>query len=688
LYVVVVLLAVTGVLWAWGVDRVDAVGKVIGVVAALLGLPPLVVTAFRLRWGAPGPGSLSLGEAADMLAEAARRQWEAEARARRLDDPYPLPVAWEAADPGSAEEWALLRAAAAQAPGGPSNDPGRWADGPEGLSGSGSDIEEVFLQRVPTRRLVVLGEPGAGKTMLLIRLLLALLSPAHREPGGPLPFLFSLASFDPTRHDLRAWMTHQLIQEYPMLGSPAAGFGAGSGLRDGSLARALIDNGFVIPFFDGLDELPRAVRPHALQSVNEAFPAQHPLVLSSRTSEYGQALAPARNATGVRLNGVAGIVLRRLDAAVATAYLSRDAGEGTGWSAGRWSRTAHVLQGDPGSPLAQALSTPLGLFLARTIYNPRPGESTAGVPHPDDLLDIDRSSRAAVEHHLFRAFVPAAYRPRLSRPCPWSLRQAERYLAFLARHLEDTLAGSPHIAWWQVSASYPTRRLILALGFGGLLTSLLAGLLLGWPVLGGGVLVVALLCASATTGALFTPVHEHSGPTIRVGWLPNIFVGVGAGSGLVAGLVLGLPFGLWNAVTTAVGAALVGGLAGGLRAGVPTMSAALSPQDLLAVDRRVFVGLWITGALAAGSVVGLGTRWQLGVLCGLAFGTFLATGGAVWWRYATARTLLAAQRRLPWRLMRFLADAHVHRGVLRRVGTVYQFRHLTLQRHLARRDVS
>jgi hypothetical protein len=33
--------------------------------------------------------------------------------------------------------------------------------------------------------------------------------------------------------------------------------------------------------------------------------------------------------------------------------------------------------------------------------------------------------------------------------------------------------------------------------------------------------------------------------------------------------------------------------------------------------------------------------------------------------------------------MGFLDDAHVHRGVLRQVGTIYQFRHLDLQRHLA-----
>jgi hypothetical protein len=41
---------------------------------------------------------------------------------------------------------------------------------------------------------------------------------------------------------------------------------------------------------------------------------------------------------------------------------------------------------------------------------------------------------------------------------------------------------------------------------------------------------------------------------------------------------------------------------------------------------------------------------------------------------------------LPWQVMRFLDDAH-HRGVLRQVGAVYQFRHAQLQDRLASRPM-
>ncbi|MFH9005519.1 NACHT domain-containing protein [Streptomyces afghaniensis] len=677
-YACLALLVVVGVLYAQGVDRVDAIGKVVGVVAALLGLPPLLLAAFGLQRGAAEPADAGPGGVADRLAVAVRRQWEAEAEVRRLSDPYPLPVAWTAADPAMTEEWSLIRSAGRETPGGPVNDPGRWADGPEGLSGSGQDIEQVFLDRVPTRRLVVLGEPGAGKTMVMVRLLLALLDPAHRTDGGPVPFLFALASFDPAGQDLRTWMVRELTREHPALGGPAQGLGTRPGGPRLTVADELLDHRLILPLFDGLDELPGPLRPRALEAINQTLGPQQALVLSCRTAEYGQALAPDGDAGAVPLNAAAGIELAPLDAGAAIAYLSRDAGGGREWGARRWARVAEALE-DRTAPVAQALSTPLGLFMARTIYNPRPGEPAGGRAHPDELVEAGFPTRDAVDNHLFGAFVQAAYRPHPSRPCRWSPRQAEKYLAFLAHHLDSSLGGSPNLAWWQLSAGLPGYRAPLVLGFG--------AALLGWPVLGGRAALLSggLVCLATGVGAVFSPVHEQSGPSTGVGWVPNVFVGVGAVAGAVAGLALGLPFGGENGVVTAFAAGLVGGLAGGLGARIPTTSAAVGPGDLLVKDRRTFLGLWVVcGALAA-VAIGPGTSPELGLAAGLAFGTFVGAGGSLWWRFVTARFLLAGRGRIPWRLMGFLADAHASRGVLRRVGTVYQFRHLGLQHHLAQR---
>ncbi|MYT18293.1 Predicted NTPase (NACHT family) [Streptomyces sp. SceaMP-e96] len=211
-------IALIGAFLAWCIARghkVDYLVTVVSAFTALLALPAAIVAV--LRPGKIGPAPTHLGDTADQLAQGVRQQWEAEARLRRLNDPYPLPVAWEAADADLVESWTHLKELAEDWPGQPPEADSAWALSPAGLAGKGGDISQVF-KRVPTRRLVVLGEPGAGKTMLIIRLLLALLE--HRPPGGPVPVLFPLASWDPARQDLYAWMAEQLTQDHPALRAP------------------------------------------------------------------------------------------------------------------------------------------------------------------------------------------------------------------------------------------------------------------------------------------------------------------------------------------------------------------------------------------------------------------------------------------------------------------------------------
>jgi len=83
-------------------------------------------------------------------------------------------------------------------------------------AGEGGELAGL-LARVPTGRLVVLGEPGAGKTMLMVRLALDLLG--CRASGSPVPYLASVASWDPAAQDLRDWLGSQLLTDHPALAS-------------------------------------------------------------------------------------------------------------------------------------------------------------------------------------------------------------------------------------------------------------------------------------------------------------------------------------------------------------------------------------------------------------------------------------------------------------------------------------
>jgi hypothetical protein len=114
---------------------------------------------------------------------------------------------------------------------------------------------------VPTGRLVVLGEPGTGKTMLMVGLVLDLLNPGRRNNGGPVPVLASLASWDPASQDLHGWLGATLITAYPALAAAAPPGSAGRNRFE-----ALAEAGLILPVLDGLDEIPgptrRRSRPH------------------------------------------------------------------------------------------------------------------------------------------------------------------------------------------------------------------------------------------------------------------------------------------------------------------------------------------------------------------------------------------------------------------------------------------
>ncbi|MCC5480471.1 NACHT domain-containing protein [Streptomyces barringtoniae] len=696
------MLVVLGAAGALALAQRFHLGTAATAASVLLSLASAYIAWAAFRADRAEATAVELGAIAGQLAEAVKNQWDDEAAVRRVNDPYPLPVAWRAADDDLAEPWQLLTDLACALPGGPPGDPALWPRRAAGLSGQGADIGEVFAERVPTRRLVLLGEPGAGKSVLLIRLLQDLI--ARRTEDAPVPVLFSLASWNPDQ-PLKPWMAEQLRSTYPGLRAPAphsAIPATDAANRRADLAEALLHAGRILPLLDGLDELPPALHATALSALNGALPAQRPLVLASRAAPYRAVLrhpdAP------VRLNGAAVIQLRPLAPDTATAYLRRDAGGPHTTAARRWDAvTAHL---GTASPVGQALSTPLGLFLARTIYNPRPHSSpNRAIPHPDELCDtIAFPDRTAVDTHLFNAFLPAAYTPGSPHPPRWTAEQAHRSLVFLARFLQNQQAGSPDLAWWKLphAVSPHLRRLTSTLMFGiasgctlgvevGLDGGLVPGLVIG--IAGG--LVIGLLAAFLVNPA----------PGTRLRWSPRRTT-AGFLSGLAGGFVIGyengskngLSDGLSNGLGTGLTLALLTGIAFSLKAEVPDLTTVTGPVTLLSSDRRAFIATTLAGGLAGvlagalavtigglqyGLVAVTTTLGTLGLACGLGIGLTQTA----WPHFVIVRTHLALRRKLPWKLIGFLQDAHKYRGVLRQAGPMYQFRHIDLQRHLAQQQL-
>jgi hypothetical protein len=375
----VVAAAVSG--WVWRRDATLAsLNSLWALVSGVVGvLAPVVVWALRRRPSAVaggGPGT-AVDKAAEGLAVAVAQQWRAEERLRRLQDPWPLAVRWVSTRRPVVDHWQAIQGA-----------PGREVQ--IDLAGTLDEIVEVF-SRVPSRRLVVLGEPGAGKSVLALRLVLGLLE--RRRPGEGVPVLLSVGSWDPARTPLRAWMAQRLAQDYPGLRVRTA---TGS-----TLAWEVVAAGRVLAVLDGLDEIPQPLRSGALQALNRALHRDDPLVLTCRAHEYEQEVTTA----GDVLTAAAVVELCPLGHEELGAYLRVTTPQRR---AGKWDGVLAELDGHPDGVVARALSTPLMAWLARTAYS----ETLAD---PGELLATDRDGqrllgdRGAVEGCLLDRLVPAVY---------------------------------------------------------------------------------------------------------------------------------------------------------------------------------------------------------------------------------------------------------------------------------------
>ncbi|UQI45289.1 NACHT domain-containing protein [Streptomyces sp. HU2014] len=401
-----------------------------------------------------------LDRAARDLAEAVGEQWRAESRLRRLQDPEPLPVHWTPAEPHLSDHWANVTAGAADPP-----------DRSSALQGHLGQVARTYA-RVPSRRLVVLGEPGAGKTVLLLQLALDLL--AGRGPDDPVPVVFGLGTWDPRARSLSDWLEERLIEGYP---ATAARDPAGV-----TRARRLLELGRVLPLLDGLDELPAPLRPHAVQALNRDLGRGDPLVLTCRTRDYADTVATADVITSAAV-----IELRPLSWETVGAYLTRTAPPRPGRTAETaWAPVLREVEQDPRDAVCRTLRTVLGsplmVGLARAVHSEASSD-------PRTLLERRFADPAVLEAHLLDGFVPAAYGDLPDAPEAHGPDGTIARLAFLAHHMQRR--GTRDLAWWELPPGTPrglgtlTRILLI------LPVALLASYLVA-PGAGGG-----LLCLEA-----------------------------------------------------------------------------------------------------------------------------------------------------------------------------------------------
>ncbi len=587
---------------------------------------------------------------------------------------------------------------------------------------------------VEDRQRVILGQPGAGKTMHALLYVLERLN--DRQPGDPVPVVLTMSSWDPVNVDLRTWLARRIVEEYPVLGNDMV-YGRGA-------ATALVAAGRVTAVLDGLDEMPASAQPAAIKAINNAATADDSVIVTCRTKEYDETVRG-----GAFFHRATVLEVHPVDLADAGEFLAAGAPDGKQ----RWQPVLDKLD----APLAEVLASPLMIALASTIYAP-PATT------PEELLNFTEKDQ--IEQHLFDAFIQTAYQatPPIpdTRPTPhYPPQRALDWLTFLARH--SRRLNTDDLAWWHLLDAMPRRPLALSAAVPVGLLFGLAGAVGAGPVEGASyALIFGLAMAAAITFGQPRPptrvqlrFHGTAGP-----FFSRFAVGAAVGFGIA--LAIGIP------VVLAVGSGLVFGLTFAPRVwlDVPTDTAEVSSPDIAIKQNRTAAlafGLALAVALGfiAGTYIMLGPRMgavtqstnlvyalttglglaaaggfagyagygrigalafsgpglfqfctaaiilslggqvvrksitstarliaennALGVWYGVALGIAAGTAGLIsraWGSFCLARIWLALHGHLPWRLMRFLDDAH-RRGVLRQSGAVYQFRHATLRDHLA-----
>jgi hypothetical protein len=632
-------------------------------VAVLVALTVAVAVALARRAEPADADSLpaELGEVADALALRMFTTWSQQARRRGLEMPAPLAVRWQWAggDVAVAREELLasprlptdpqpLPAARSTLPGQP--EPSRREPGPIVGSGLVTRLHDRVYARLAHGRLVLLGGPGSGKTATMVLLLVAALhqrstlpAPARRQV--PVPVWLTAGSWNPAEQSVRDWAAATIGRDHAFLRAARPG---------PATIEELIDTGSVALFVDGLDEMPDALRPHALRRLHEEASGIR-LVLTCRPEQFRSTVTdagPWENAAVIELQPVG--------PAAAAGYLLD--GQVDAARAG-WQQVAEAIRREPDGVLAGTLSTPLALSLAKEVYTGA---------DPTVLITDAATSGEALLGGLLDRFVAGAYPHERDR------KHATWWLGWVAASMDDQPGGPTRdLAWWHITMWIPGR------------------------------------FAATATGLLSTTVFTLCTWFAALWWIPSRFWMVTATIVCVAfwgwlGYVTGYPtevigprkvtrrWPTWPQLRRIMSLAMDSSGEGRwltywhdeIWTKPSADSPDATPETLYRDDARssgetaLMVGL----ACALPSwLIWLSEDWRIGVTRGLLMGISLAMYAVVS-RSAVPMLLLSELGlRIGGHRVHFirLLETALDRQVLRQAGAVYQFRHAALQDRLA-----
>jgi len=491
-------------------------------------------------------------------------------------------------------------------------------------------------------QLLILGKPGAGKTILLLQLAETLLGQAQADDKQPMPLVFNLSSWATKQGDLGSWLADEMRRNY---GIPK---------KNG---KNRLERNQIILLLDGLDEVAESARDACVDAIN-AYREGHKnlkIAVCSRIADY-EALTKKLDVNGA-------ILLDDLSDEQIENYLAGDEHIGT----------RELIEHEP---IAKGMAqTPFLLSAMKSAYQ---GAPYTGNPHKQ--LKLGDDSLETRRDHLMGGYVDE----RLTRE-PNSTRHFLGWMAWQMRKHERILLNiedfQPHELLKHLQIGYrKTVRLNIGLSFG-LFTGLIFGLSFG--------LFTGLIfgLSIGLLGGIFSGMFDglsYIGVSDKLRWS---FTKDHLTFGIIGGLSVILIGGL--------GAGLSGGLSGGLGftliIGVSIFLTVSEDAETRHSPNQGIKRSAING-LMVGIIVGLLSGLSVGLIGGLAVGLIvgitigliglLSAGGETLIKHTTLRIILWRAKLAPLNYAKFLIHCS-ELGLLRQVGGGFIFRHRYLQEYFA-----
>jgi len=259
---------------------------------------------------------------------------------------------------------------------------------------AGKNMQEVFYIVGMGRSMLILGDPGSGKTSLLIELARKLIGRARKDDCVRIPVIFNLSSWK-TKETLNEWLVRELRVFYKVPKKEA---------------ETWVENDELVLLLDGLDEVKTGLRDECVEQIN-IFREEHglvPMVVCSRFDEYKE--------INYKLNFDGAITIMPITKQQVNHYL-REAG-------GKLDGVRKLLSKDP--ILRELTQTPLMLSVMTVAYA-RMSEDTIGI---SSTVEIRRK-------HMFDTYINRMFeRPGRSKPTRFANDKVIEWLCWVAYQMK------------------------------------------------------------------------------------------------------------------------------------------------------------------------------------------------------------------------------------------------------------